>query len=197
MSMLFRPAAAPASPVKAPAAAGLLAILAALAWSVAAHAALPVGAMAPDFTAPGALGGKEMTFSLKQALRRGPVVLYFFPAAFTPGCTIEAHKFAEATATFNKLGATVIGVTAGNVARVADFSKVECRNKFAVAADPGAKIAAEYGATMKFGRNLLSNRTSYVIAPDGKILLAYSDINPEQHVKKTLDAVRAWRAQHS
>jgi len=201
MNKLFRPAARFAAPLKAPstpaAAAPLLATLAALAWSVAAHAALPVGAAAPDFTAQGALGGQELTFSLKQALQKGPVVLYFFPAAFTPGCTVEAHKFAEATEAFNKLGATVIGVTAGNVARVAEFSKVECRNKFAVAADPGARIAAEYQATMKFGDNLLSDRISYVIAPDGKVLLAYSDINPEQHVQRTLAAVKAWRTQHS
>ena len=174
----------------------LLATVAALAFSLAAHAALPTGSTAPDFSAQGALGGTPLTFSLKQALQKGPVVLYFFPAAFTPGCTIEAHKFAEATEAFNKLGATVIGITAGNVERVAEFSKVECRNKFAVAADPGAVIASKYQATMKFGDNLLSDRTSYVVAPDGRILLSYSDINPEQHVEKALAAVKTWQTQH-
>jgi len=195
MNKLFRAVSKTAS-ARRGASAPLLATLVALAGSAAAYASLPTGSMAPDFTAQGALGGTPLTFSLKQALQKGPVVLYFFPAAFTPGCTVEAHKFAEATEDFNKLGATVIGVTAGNVERVAEFSKVECRNKFAVAADPGAAIAAKYQATMKFGDNLLSDRTSYVIAPDGRILLSYSDINPEQHVQKTLDAVKTWQAQH-
>jgi len=170
---------------------------AALAVSPAARAALPTGVAAPDFTAQGALGGKPLTFSLRHARHNGPVVLYFFPAAFTSGCTVEAHKFAEATERFKKLGATVVGITAGNVERVAEFSKAECRSKFAVAADPGAKIAAQYKATIKFGDSLISDRTSYVIAPDGKILLSYSDPNPEQHVEKSLDAVKAWRAKRS
>lgn len=177
----------------------LVAAFAAIAFAAsAAPAALPTGAPAPDFSLQGALGGKPLTFSLQKALRKGPVVLYFFPAAFTAGCTIEAHKFAEATDTFKKLGATVIGVTAGNVERVAEFSKVECRDKFAVAADPGAKIAAQYQATMS-GRpdKPLSNRTSYVIAPSGKILLSYTDPNPEQHVERALAAVRAWKANRS
>ena len=174
----------------------LMAALVALACSTAASAALPTGSMAPDFSAQGALGGTPLNFSLQEALHKGPVVLYFFPAAFTPGCTVEAHEFAEATDSFNKLGATVIGITAGNVERVAEFSKVECRNKFAVAADPGAAIATKYQATMKFGPNLISDRTSYVIAPDGKILLSYTDLNPDQHVKNALDAVKSWRATH-
>lgn len=99
-----------------------------------AGAALPVGAKAPAFELQGALAGKPIAFSLQQALQKGPVVLYFFPAAFTAGCTIEAHAFAEATDEFNKMGATVIGVTAGNTDQVSDFSKLECRDKFAVAA---------------------------------------------------------------
>ena len=88
-----------------------------------AGAALPVGAKAPAFELQGALAGKPIAFSLQQALQKGPVVLYFFPAAFTAGCTIEAHAFAEATDEFNKMGATVIGVTAGNTDQVSDFSK--------------------------------------------------------------------------
>lgn len=175
----------------------ILAAFAAAAFTVSASAALPTGAVAPDFSAQGALGGKALTFSLKHSLKKGPVVLYFFPAAFTSGCTIEAHKFAEATDSFKKLGATVVGVTAGNVDRVAEFSKAECRNKFAVAADPGAKIAAQYQAVMSFNGATLSDRTSYVIAPDGKILLAYTDGNPELHVEKTLAAVKAWKAKRS
>jgi thioredoxin-dependent peroxiredoxin len=165
-----------------------------LAFSVStALAALPEGAKAPDFQLNAALGGKPMTFSLAKALSQGPVVLYFFPAAFTQGCTIEAHEFAEATDEFKKLNATVIGVTAGNIDRVAEFSKVECRDKFAVAADPGAKVAAQYQSqfTAKNGA-VLAERTSYVIAPDGKILLSYTDASPEKHIQKTMNAVKAW-----
>ena len=93
-----------------------------------AHAALAVGAKAPDFAVKAAQAGKEFDFSLADALKKGPVVLYFFPAAFTPGCTVEAHEFAEATDGFKALGATVIGVTSGNADRVTEFSSVECRN---------------------------------------------------------------------
>ncbi len=91
----------------------------------------------------------------------------------------------------------MVGVTAGNVERVAEFSKVECRDKFAVAADPGAKIAAQYQAMNGRADRPLSDRTSYVIAPDGKILLSYTDPNPHQHVERTLAAVRAWKASRS
>lgn len=164
--------------------------------ATAASAALPVGSTAPDFSLQGALGGQPMTFELRRALNDGPVVLYFFPAAFTAGCTLEAHRFAEATDTFKSLGATVVGVTAGNIDRVAEFSRSECRDKFAVAADPGARVAARYQATMAQNQGM-SSRTSYVIAPDGRILLAYTDANPEQHVEQTLAAVRAWRARQA
>jgi len=157
-------------------------------------AALPRGAAAPDFALNAAMAGKPFRFSLHQSLRRGPVVLYFFPAAFTAGCTVEAHLFAEATDKFAKLGATVVGVTAGNVDRVAEFSKLECRDKFAVVADPGAKIAAEYKTAMQFQGKPLSERTSFVIAPDGKILMSYTDGNPQAHIDKSLAAVRAWNA---
>lgn len=159
-------------------------------------AALQKGAKAPDFTLSAAQGGKPFTLSLKQTLRKGPVVLYFFPAAFTPGCTIEAHLFAEASDDFNRLGARVVGVTAGNIERVAEFSKSECRDKFAVAADPGAKVAAKYdSAVQRPGQVAISSRTSYVIAPNGTILLSYTDSKPQAHVEKTMAAVRAWKAQ--
>lgn len=158
-------------------------------------AALQQGAKAPDFTLSAAQGGKPFSLSLKQTLKKGPVVLYFFPAAFTPGCTMEAHLFAEATDDFNKLGARVVGVTAGNIDRVAEFSKSECRDKFAVAADPGAKVAAKYDTTMQGpGKTMLSNRTSFVIAPNGTILLSYTDSKPQAHIEKTMAAVRAWKA---
>lgn len=172
---------------------GLGLLLAAL--PVSGFAALQQGARAPDFTLNAAQGGKEFSLTLKQALKKGPVVLYFFPAAFTPGCTMEAHLFAEASDDFNRLGARVIGVTAGNIERVAEFSKSECRDKFAVAADPGAKVAARYDAAIRGSDGqMLSDRTSYVIAPNGTILLSYTDRKPQAHIEKTLAAVRAWKA---
>lgn len=174
----------------------LTSVLALSVGVISAHAALPVGAKAPDFALQGALGGKPITFSLQQALQKGPVVLYFFPAAFSAGCTVEAHDFAEATDSFTKLGATIVGVTAGNTDQVSDFSKSACRDKFAVAADPGAKVAAQYQTTMQMKGKTLSERTSYVIAPTGSILLSYTDRNPDSHIQKALDAVKAWDKSH-
>jgi peroxiredoxin len=160
-----------------------------------AHAALAVGAKAPDFDVKAAQAGKEFDFSLAQALKKGPVVLYFFPAAFTPGCTVEAHEFAEATDKFAAMGATVIGVTSGNVDRVTEFSSVECRNKFAVAADPDQKVIKAYDAVLT-KKPEYSDRTSYVIAPDHTILMTYTDLNPDKHVDMTMDAVKKWKAAH-
>ena len=160
-------------------------------------ATLQQGAKAPDFTLNAAQGGKPFVLSLKQTLKKGPVVLYFFPAAFTTGCTMEAHLFAEANDDFNRLGARVVGVTAGNVHRIEEFSKSECRDKFAVAADPGAKIAAKYDtAIQRPNQPMISNRTSFVIAPNGTILLSYTDSKPQAHIEKTMAAVRAWKAKH-
>ena len=166
-----------------------------LAATAPAFAGLPEGSKAPEFKLQAALAGDTSTFDLKKALKKGPVVLYFFPAAFTSGCTQEAHEFAEASDSFEKLHATIVGVTAGNADRVAEFSKVECRNKFRVAADPGAKVAAQYQSQME-GNPLLSDRTSFVIAPDGKILLSYTDKDPHAHIEKTLAATQAWAAAH-
>lgn len=174
----------------------LMAVVGLAATTFNAAAALEVGSSAPDFTLQGALAGKPITFSLQQTLQKGPVVLYFFPAAFSAGCTIEAHDFAEASDDFQKMGATVIGVTAGNTDQVSAFSKLECRDKFAVAADPGAKVAGEYKTQMEFNGKKLADRTSYVIAPDGKILLSYTDRNPETHIEKALAAVKQYDATH-
>ncbi|MBA3812082.1 MAG: peroxiredoxin [Caulobacteraceae bacterium] len=160
-----------------------------------AHAALKVGARAPDFSAQASQAGKQFPFKLSAALKKGPVVLYFFPAAFTSGCTLEAHEFADASADFHRLGATLIGVTAGNIDRLTEFSVSECRSKFAVAADPKAAIAKTYQATLAIYPGH-SDRTSYVIAPDGKVILAYSNLKPDDHVVRTLAAVKAWRAAH-
>jgi peroxiredoxin len=163
--------------------------------TVPAYAALQPGAAAPDFTVKAALAGKDFDFKLKDALKRGPVVLYFFPAAFTAGCTAEAHAFAEATDEFKKEGATLIGVTAGNIDRVSEFSKVECRDKFAVGADPGGKVAKSYDSVLPRNPEW-SDRTSYVIGTDGKIAYTYSDLNPNDHVKNTMAALKAWKAGH-
>ncbi len=159
-----------------------------------AAAELSVGDKAPDFTAQASLGGKEFTFSLDQALRKGPVVLYFYPAAFTSGCTVEAHEFAEATDKFAALGATVIGVSHDPIATLDKFSLTECRSKFAVAADPDGTVIGAYDAKMPLMP--YSNRTSYVIAPDHTVLLVYSALNPDQHVDRTMAAVQKWHDEH-
>src|ERR1700720_1176810 len=129
------------------------------------YAALKPGAQAPDFTTQATLAGKPFTFSLADALKTGPVVLYFYPAAFTTGCTIEAHNFAEATDEYKALGATVIGVSHDNIDTLKKFSVSECRSKFPVAADGDAKIIKQYDATMPLVSSM-ANRVSYVIAPD-------------------------------
>lgn len=162
------------------------------AFAAPAFAALDIGTHAPDFTAPAYLAGKPFTFKLADALKKGPVVVYFFPAAHTPGCNLEAHLFSEAIDKFKAEGATVIGVTAGNTGELADFSKEteHCGGKFPVAADQGAKIAASYDAILD-KKPEWSDRTSYVVAPDGAIAAAHSDLNPGLHVKAMLDAVKA------
>jgi thioredoxin-dependent peroxiredoxin len=160
--------------------------------SSSASAALAPGAAAPDFTTQGALAGKPFQFSLKQALKKGPVVLYFFPAAFTPGCTIEAHEFAEATPEFAKLGATVVGMSADPIDKLQRFSVEECRNKFAVAtASPAVTKGYDVALPVRPG---MTNRTSYVIAPNGKIVHAYTAMSPQNHVSETMAAVKKWKA---
>ena len=160
--------------------------------AVTALAALKPGAKAPDFSATAYLAGREFDFRLADALKKGPVVVYFFPAAHTPGCNVEARLFSQAIDKFKAHRATVIGVTAGNVDELADFSKEteHCGGKFPVAADPGAKIAKQYDAILAV-KPQWSNRTSYVVAPDGRIAHAYSDLNPNKHVREMLDAVQA------
>jgi peroxiredoxin len=160
-----------------------------------ALAALAQGEHAPDFSLKASQAGKEFDFKLSDALKKGPVVLYFFPSAFTPGCTIEAHQFADAADDYKALGATLIGVTAGNIARVNEFSTSECRSKFPVAADPGAAVAKTFKSELAM-RPGLSDRTSYVIAPGGEVIFVHSDLKPDQHVALTLAALRTWRASH-
>jgi peroxiredoxin len=163
--------------------------------SAAAFAALPDGAKAPDFTTQASLAGKSFTFSLADALKKGPVVLYFYPAAFTPGCTVEAHNFAEATDKFKALGATVIGVSYDKVDTLNKFSVSECRNKFAVASDADQKIMKAYDAVLA-QKPELADRTSYVIAPDGHVLYSYTNLNPDKHVENTMAVVQKWADAH-
>ncbi len=159
-----------------------------------AFAALAPGSIAPSFSAPASLGGKEFSFNLADALKKGPVVLYFYPAAFTAGCTIEAHDFADAIDQYKALGATVIGISMDKIETLDRFSVSDCRSRFAVAADPDGHIAGAYDAKMPLLH--YATRTSYVIAPDGRVLLAYSARSPDEHVSRTLAAVKAYSQAH-
>jgi peroxiredoxin len=171
-----------------------LAALAAFAFAASpAHATLPKGAHAPEFVAQGAQAGKPITFDLNTALKKGPVVLYFFPAAFTPGCNIEAETFAQAIPKFKAAGATVVGVTAGNTDQLKDFSAKKCAGQFPVAAATD-KIKSAYDVDLKKpdgSSTGWTNRTTYVIAKDGKVVMAYSAMKPEEHVSNSLAAVEA------
>jgi peroxiredoxin len=174
----------------------LLALALASLLSVPAFSALPDGAKAPDFSTEASLAGKPFKFSLSESLKQGPVVLYFYPAAFTPGCTKEAHDFAEATDKFKALGATVIGISHDDIDTLNKFSVSECRNKFAVASDADQKIMKAYDAVLA-QKPELSDRTSYVISPDGKVLYSYTNLNPDKHVENTMAVVQKWADAHS
>ena len=167
----------------------LFAGLFALSLAFPAHAALQVGAKAPDFTTVGAVGGKEFKVHLAQKLKKGPVVLYFFPKAFTKGCTLEAHAFSDATAEFKKAGAQVIGLSADDLPTLQKFSVEACRNAFPVATASPATIKA-YDVELK-QKPELTDRTSYVIDRKGRIAFVHSDMDYSQHVAKTLAAVKA------
>jgi peroxiredoxin Q/BCP len=170
----------------------------ALSLAVPAAAELKKGARAPDFTAPGAVAGKAFTVDLKKARANGVVVLYFFPAAFTKGCNAEANAFAEALPDFTAARATVIGMTAGNVDQLEKFSSEHCAGKFAVAAASPAIIKG-YDVLLKKPDGTpttVTSRTSFVIAPNGKILLAHTDMSPLTHIKLTLAAARKYRKAH-
>ena len=156
-----------------------------------AAAALKQGARAPQIATVGAVGGKTFKLDLKDQLTRGPVVLYFFPKAFTKGCTLEAHAFSEAAAEFKKAGAQVIGMSADNVETLKKFSVEECRSAFPVAsATPAIQKAYDVAWKEKPG---LTTRTSYVIARDGRIVMVHDDLDWSQHVARTMAAVKALR----
>lgn len=152
-------------------------------------AALPTGARAPDFTTTGAVGGKAFKLHLADQLKKGPVVLYFFPKAFTEGCTLEAHAFSESEKDFKKAGAQVIGMSADDLPTLQKFSVEACRNAFPVATATPDVIRA-YDVSLK-QKPSLTDRTSYVIGRDGKIVFVHSDLNWSEHVSKTLAAVQA------
>ncbi len=149
------------------------------------------GKVAPEFTLQAAKGGDVETVDLKQALAKGPVVLYFFPKSFTSGCTVEAHLFSEHIGDFKKLNATVIGVSGDDIETQKKFSTQECRSAFMVASDPGLKVAKAYDAQLA---DTYANRTSYVIAQDGTIAYAYTNLDAEKHVDNTLDALKSLAA---
>jgi peroxiredoxin Q/BCP len=142
--------------------------------AVPAFAALPDGTKAPDFSTDASLAGKSFKFSLQDALKKGPVVLYFYPAAFTP---------------------TVIGVSHDPIEKLNQFSVSECRNKFAVASDADGSVMKNYDAILP-AKPEYANRTSYVIAPTGVIIYSYTDLKPDKHVENTMAAVKKWQDEH-
>jgi len=167
----------------------LFALAAASLVATPATAALKVGAKAPDFTTTGAVGGKEFKLHLKDQLKKGPVVLYFFPKAFTSGCTAEAHAFSSSIGDFKKAGAQVVGMSGDDLKTLHDFSTKECRSAFPVAtATPD--VQQEYDVAWAAHPGI-TTRTSYVIDRHGKIVMVHDDLDFSQHVSKTLAAVQA------
>jgi peroxiredoxin Q/BCP len=168
-----------------------IAVAAALAGALgSANAALDVGDTAPVFTTQAALGGKPFRYSLAEALAKGPVVLYFFPAADSDACSIEAHAFAEAIDQFRDLGATVIGVSADDIGTLQRFSVKSCQSRFPVASDEFKTVINGFDALMQT-RPDFANRLSYVIAPNGKVAYFYQNLNPDKHVERMLAALKA------
>jgi len=155
------------------------------------HAALDIGEAAPTFVTQAAQGGKIYKYSLSEALAKGPVVVYFFPAAFSAGCSIEAHTFAESIDKFAALKTTVIGVSGDDIDTLAKFSIQECQSKFPVGSDDTKTIMNSFDAVMAL-RPEYANRISYLIAPNGKILYEYKSLNPYNHVTKVLSALQDW-----
>jgi peroxiredoxin Q/BCP len=177
----------------------LLAAALTLPFAAPLSAALAPGAKAPDFTTQAAIAGKAFTLNLRSQLRKGPVVLYFFPAAFTGGCNAEAKAFADAVDQFKAAGATVIGMSADPIGKLQAFSNEHCAGRFAVAsAGPrviqGFDVALDRPAGADGKARTMTTRTSYVIGRDGRIAFVHSDMNPTDHVRTTLAAVRGLAA---
>lgn len=178
------------------------------ALAVPAFAALKMGAKAPDFSAKASLAGKEFSFSLKDALKKGPVVVYFYPSAYTQGCNVQAHTFAEEKDKFDAAGATIIGVSQDSIARLNQFSADPeyCAGKFPVASDADGSISKSYDLSVREGKagmkdtkgndidHSFTERTTFVIAQDNSILATLSSaddkITPADHVEKSLAVVQ-------
>jgi peroxiredoxin Q/BCP len=159
--------------------------------STPAHAELAEGALAPAFVTQGAKAGKPFNFDLKAALKTGPVVVYFYPKAFTKGCTLEAHAFAEASEDFAKAGATLIGLSVDDLPTLEKFSTMECRDKFPVGiASPAIVKGYDVALSIVGISASMTKRTSYVIGRDGRVKLAFTDMDYKDHVAKTLATVR-------
>ncbi|MFG6467989.1 peroxiredoxin [Roseateles sp. BYS87W] len=164
-----------------------------LSATLPAQAALNVGAPAPDFTADAAVGGQAFKFKLAEALKQGPVVVYFYPKAFTSGCTVEAHQFAEATDKFKALNTTVIGMSNDDIETLKKFSVEACRNKFAVGADAGGKVIKDYDVALKMVPGTMADRVSYLIGPDGKVAAVHASMNPDGHIDAMLKAAAKFK----
>jgi thioredoxin-dependent peroxiredoxin len=168
----------------------LVGLLPSLAWSE-----LTVGAIAPTFSTKAAQGGRDVTFTLSEALKKGPVVVYFYPKSFTSVCTEEAHLFAEAMSEFETLGSSVIGISGDTIETQREFSRMECRDKFPVAADPEGDVVKAYDVLLrKGGGGIIASRTSYVITPDGKIASVLTAGDAGSHIQSALTSVKAWKA---
>ncbi len=161
-------------------------------FATSASAELPAGSQAPNFSTQVALAGEEYGFTLQAALSKGPVVLYFYPKAFTKGCTLEANAFAEAMAEFQAAGASVVGMSSDDIDTLKKFSVEECRDAFPVGGATTKLLDAYDVNLVRNGENQgVANRTSYVIAPDGRISFVHSDLDYRDHVRLSLEAVRA------
>lgn len=182
-------------------------VLALLCVASAAQAALPAGEHAPDFTTQASLAGQARGFTLSQALAHGVVVLYFYPSAYTDGCNIQAHAFAERYDAFLAAGATVIGVSLDNIGRLNEFSKdpAYCAGKLTVASDADGHIARAYALDVRTYANArgtrgelidhgFAERTTFIIAPDGRIVATVGGLAPEDNVEQALATVQALHA---
>lgn len=161
--------------------------------SMSAHAMLAIGASPPSFKLPAAQAGKGIQVSSSALLKKGPVVVYFYPAAFTPGCSIEAKLFAESMPAFEKLGASVVGISGDTIDTLKRFSVSHCQGRFPVASDVGLTVAKQYQAAGAYSGSYAS-RVSYVIGQNGKVLSQLNDSGPAEHIRQSLATVQALRA---
>ncbi|MGE0387486.1 MAG: peroxiredoxin [Gammaproteobacteria bacterium] len=184
-----------------------LAFLAAMLLAVLpapAPAALAEGANAPHFSAPAALAGRQFTYSLAESLKKGPVVVYFYPSAYTAGCNVQAHTFSQRMAEFTAAGASVIGVSLDDIGRLEEFSADPdyCAGRLAVASDADGSIAKGFDLTVRNvtgvndsrGRAIthgFAERTTFIVTPDGRIARTIGGLNPKENVEQSLAAVRA------